>query len=370
MTTSSATLSIQGDRETFALRLRSGLTHWLRRDGLAVLAYALVTIAMTYPIAFKLGEDWLAKRDIDTNMKVWDQWWFGRVMQEHLPTDYTRDLFYPTGLDLTYHSVSWSVVALAWLLTPLLGAIDAYNVTILLAVFLTAYAGYLLLRSMVHHRAAAWLGGAVYSFAPYHIAHTGGHPDLVHLAPIPIAALMFTRALTEGRLRFALGAALALGVAALTSLYIMDFALITLALLFIFLALDRSRWRTAQFWKVVAVFGAASALALAVRLIPILRSPDALTSAIEQKYEAADKQTDLLSFVIPSHFNPNFAPYVGEIALCFVMNQKWPAYLGMVPLVLGLSALTWKEHRRRTWTWLTSSPSPTGVRTISTSTHF
>ncbi|HZY43545.1 MAG TPA: hypothetical protein VFF70_02250, partial [Anaerolineae bacterium] len=45
-------------------------------------------------------------------------------------------------------------------------------------------------------------------------AHTGGHPDLVHLAGIPIAALLFIRALTTSSIRSALGAALMLGFVA------------------------------------------------------------------------------------------------------------------------------------------------------------
>lgn len=336
----------------FPLKLRSGLAAWLRRDGLAVLLYILATAAMTYPVAFKLGEDWLAKRDIDTYVKIWDQWWFGRLVSDGLSIDHTRDLFYPTGLDLTYHSVSWSIVALARLVAPLLSETGAYNLTILGAVFLTAYGGYLLIRPMVEHRAAAWLGGAVYSFAPYHVAHTGGHPDLVHLAPIPIAVLLFIRALSDANLQAALGTAVMLAIAAFTGLYILDFALITLAPLFVYLALEQRRWRTERFWTSVAVLGIAGAAALAPRLATVLRSPDALASAIEEKYEAADKQTDLLSFAIPSHFNPIFAPYVGDIAARFKMNQKWPAYLGLVPLALTLSALTWKGRRRLTGLWL------------------
>ncbi|HZY44901.1 MAG TPA: hypothetical protein VFF70_09145, partial [Anaerolineae bacterium] len=324
---------------------------WLKRDWLVLLLYLIATIVMTYPVAFRLGGEWVASRDVDTYVKLWDQWRFGQTIHLGLPLNFTRDIFFPTGIDLTFHSTAWTVVTLAWLLSPIFGPIGAYNFTILIAVFTTAYGGYLLIRSMVDHRSAAWLGGAVYSFIPYHIAHTGGHPDLVHLAGIPIAALLFIRALTTSSIRSALGTALMLGFVALTSLYIMDFALITLVPLFIFLAFQQQRWRQRDFWKVTILFSVATAIALSVRLFPLFQSGNALSAAIEDKYEAATLQTDLLSFGVPSPFNPFFAPYVERIANQFPMNHKWPSYLGLVASVMGLSALTWKKRRGLTWMW-------------------
>ncbi len=332
-------------------KIPSCLINWLKRDGLVLLLYLIVTIVMTYPVAFRLGGDWVASRDVDTYVKLWDQWRFGQTLRFGLPLNFTRDIFFPIGIDLTFHSTAWTVVALAWLLGPIFGQIGAYNFTILIAVFTTAYGGYLLIRSMVDHRSAAWLGGAVYSFMPYHIAHTGGHPDLVHLAGIPIAVLLFIRALSTSNLRSALGAALMLGFVALTSLYIMDFALITLVPLFIFLTLQQQRWRQRNFWKVTILFSVATAIALSVRLLPLFQSGNALSAAIEDKYEAATMQTDLLSFIVPSPFNPLFEPYVAGIADQFPMNRKWPSYLGLVAIVTGLSALTWTKRRGLTWIW-------------------
>ena len=33
------------------------------------------------------------------------------------------------------------------------------------------------------------------------------------------------------------------------------------------------------------------------------------------------------------------------------MSYKWPAYLGIVPIVLCLSAITWKKRRAQIWPW-------------------
>jgi hypothetical protein len=205
----------------------------------------------------------------------------------------------------------------------------------------------------MRYRAAAWLAGAIYSYAPYHLAHSGGHPDLVHLASIPLAVLLLFAAITRPSVLAALGAALMIGLAGFTSLYIMVFALLTVGPVLVFLLIDKHRWTQARIWRIVIIFGVASLLLLAVRLVPILRDGSALTNAIESKYTAIFDQTDLLSYILPSHLNPLFAPYTSEIAASFgFMSAKWPAYLGIVPLALTVIALAWKEQRKIVLLWL------------------
>ena len=266
-----------------------------RRDGLIILLYLLATVVMTYPLIFHLDNRWLAYRDIDTYTKLWDHWWLGRTIRPGLPLNYTRDLFYPTGLDLTFHSISWTTTVLIGLVTPLLGGIAAYNFNILFAVFTSAYAAYLLILTLVKHRGAAWLGGLIFSFVPYHMAHTGGHPDLTQMAAIPLTVLFLTRALTRSSIRSALLAALMVGLVCFTGLYLFEFAVISLLPAFIYTAFTQQRWRAPRFWLILIVFGVASALLTSPRVVPLLRSPDALSSVIEEKYSAYTQQTDLIS---------------------------------------------------------------------------
>ena len=323
----------------------------LRRDWGAYLLYLMTTILMTYPIAFKLGTNWLAFRDSDTYVKLWDNWW---LTQRQLgdPAYYTNDLFYPNGLDLAYHSISWTAAWLARIFATAVDPITAYNLTILVAVFATAYGAYLLIYQLVNDRRAAWLGGAIYTFAPYHISHTGGHPDLTHLAPIPLAALFLIDAFENKRWWTAVLAAFMIMVSAYTSLYIMNFAILTIGPLFLFLLFKEKRWKDKKIWSVTAVFGLFTILFLMPRLIPIFQNPAGLSQAIEQKYVADAGQTDLLAFITPSHFNPLFQNRVSDTAHRFAMNLKWPAYLGIVPLLLTLFAATWRKHFQNVLPWL------------------
>ncbi len=333
-------------------RFKRALINWLRRDALIIALYLAVTIVMTYPLILHLDNRWLAYRDIDTYSKLWDHWWFTRTLSAGLPLNYTRDLFYPIGLDLTFHSISWTTTLLITLLAPLLGNVAAYNFNILFAVFTSAYAAYLLIRTLVQHRGAAWIGGLIFSLAPYHLAHTAGHPDLTQMAAVPLTILFFTRALTRSSIRSALVAAAMLALVCFTGLYLFEFTAISLLPAFIYTALPQKRWRAPRFWLVIGVFGLTSALLTSPRVVPLVSSPDALSSVIEEKYSAETMQTDLLAYAIPSRFNPIFAPAVEAIAARFEMNYKWPAYLGLLPILLILLAATWKKNPLVTWSWL------------------
>lgn len=330
---------------------------WIRRDWLVILLYLVATAIMTYPLAFRLDGEWLAlwgipaNWDQDSQMKVWDIWWWVNRALDGDPLFYTRDLFYPVGVDLSYHSISWTVVLLSGFMTTIMDEAVAYNVTILIAVFTTGYAAYLMIYPLVKHQAAAWLGGLIYTFAPYHIAHSVSHPDLVHLASIPLAVLLITYALTRGKEWAGLAAGFMVGIAAFTSLYIMIFALLTMVMILPWLIFDKERWREKRLWSVILVFCISSGLMLAIRLAPIFNNPDTLGEVIETKYTAASDQTDLMAYLIPSPFNPIFKPIVQGITARFRMNAKWPAYLGLIPLILTGVALTWRRRRRQVLPW-------------------
>ncbi|MBK7897193.1 MAG: hypothetical protein IPJ90_20370 [Anaerolineaceae bacterium] len=332
---------------------------WWRRDRWPLLLFLVATLLMTYPLALRLDGTWLASFDTDSYVKLWDIWWMRRVLTSGQTAYYTRELFYPGGLDLSFHSISWTVTGYALLLETFLPTLAAYNVTILTAVFTTGYAAYLLLLDLQATRLGAWLAGAIYTFAPYHLTHTGGHPDLTHLAPIPIAVLFFLRTyqrpFSPKIWRYGLVTAVSIAISAYTSLYIFDFLVLTLLVLFLFVALPDGRWRNGRFWQVTLWLGFVTAILLLPRLWPILQNSQALSTAIEQKYSATTGQTDLRALFVPSRFNPLFADWVAPVVRQFEMNRKWPAYVGLVPVLLAfvslITALRRQQQRALRFTW-------------------
>ena len=84
---------------------RHVIAAWVRRDLVAIVLYLLATILMTYPLLFRLGGEWLALRDTDTYLKLWDNWWLQHHAFDEPSLFFTESLFHPSGLDLSYHSI-------------------------------------------------------------------------------------------------------------------------------------------------------------------------------------------------------------------------------------------------------------------------
>lgn len=333
-----------------AIRFKNAIQIWFQRDALVLLFYVLVTLLMTYPLIVNLGTNWTPLQDPDVFVKLWDIHWLSNFSRDQ-SLFYTYDLFYPNGLDLSFHSISWTTVGFSAIIAPFANTITAYNITILWALFSTAYAAYLFILSLLPSRSTAWFGGLVYSFIPAHILHSNPHPDLAHLAFIPLTALLMSRALRKNEVWSAVVGTVFVALAALTSLYILIFVALTLIPVFLYLAIEKGRWRSLQFWKITVLFAFLSTLFLAPRLYPIFQSPSALSQAIEQKYSAHKTQTDPVSYITPSHFHPYANDYIKDKASEFYMNERWPAYLGIIPLLLILIALFKYPNRKMVYFW-------------------
>lgn len=325
---------------------------WLRRDWLVILLYLLATIVTTYPLIFQLGSNWMPLSS-DMYMKLWDVWWLERLNKTGQVFYYSQDLFYPVGLDLSYHPTSWTTSLLTWLFAQIIGIFSAYKVMILIAVLSSAYSAYLLTLWLTTHRIAAWFGGAVFSFAPYHLGDLKDHPDLAQMAPIPLTILFFMQALTSGSIPLAIGAGLMLGVVAWTGLYLFGFTVITLVLIFLYLGIVGNRWQQKRFWEGVVVIAVTSLILLIPRLYPVFKDTDTLAHVIDDKFTAFTAQADVLAFVIPPRSNPIFKPLTGDLSAGFAKTEsRYPSpYLGLVGLATALSAVFWRKHRNEIWIW-------------------
>lgn len=91
---------------------------------------------------------------------------------------FTHDLNFPDGVNLMWNS--WIPLP-ALLLAPItmtLGPIFSFNLLITLALTFSAWCAYLCIRRYVGRHECAIIGGLIYGFSPYFIAHAHAHPNL------------------------------------------------------------------------------------------------------------------------------------------------------------------------------------------------
>ncbi len=127
----------------------------------------------------------------------WFAWWPHAILNWTNPF-YSHALFAPRGINLAWTT---SVPGLAVAFSPLtllFGPSLSYNVAALLLPAISAWAAFLLLRYVTRSTWAALVGGYLYGFSSYAVAHQlGGHLCFTASFPAPLIALVLLRHLRD-----------------------------------------------------------------------------------------------------------------------------------------------------------------------------
>jgi hypothetical protein len=327
---------------------------WRATDLLPLLGYAMLTGLMTYPLVFHLGGTQVGGRDVDTWMKLWDNWWFEQVVFHGQQPYFTTYLFHPVGADLRFHSISWVVAALSWLFSLALGRVGGYNLVTLLTTFSCGYCAYKLIDHIFHHKTAAWLGGVVFAYFPNGFSASGVWPDFSNLEWIPLLALLLILMLETGKIRYAILSAVVMALATWTSLYIMAIAGLTAGVIVLGWLTAERGWRDRIHLFHIAVFAVLALALFAPRLTPIFGKGAAeLENVLESKSEPTNTQVDVAALMTPSLFHGAFyrIPGFSDQVRRYPQNYKQSAYLGVIPLFLAVSSL-WLTNKRWLAIWV------------------
>lgn len=172
--------------------------HTLRTHLLVLAGYTLLTVLLTYPIAFRLFSEVPGGGDAWQN--IWNLWWTKQaLLVEHTNPYHTDMLYYPQGVNLYLHTLVLTA-GLTSLPLQLLGfnLIATYNIVVLLTFVLAGYGMYLLCHYLTGNRWASFVGGIVFTFSPYHFAHLFGHMNLASLQWLPFYVLALLKAFEPG----------------------------------------------------------------------------------------------------------------------------------------------------------------------------
>ncbi|GLR66769.1 hypothetical protein GCM10010909_14490 [Acidocella aquatica] len=121
---------------------------------------------------------------------IWFFSWWPWALAHHLNPFFTQLIWQPTGLNLAWTTNVPFLALLAAPLTFLSGPVFAYNVLTLAAPALAAWAAYFLCLYVSRVPGAALLGGYLFGFSSYQMAHTGLHLNLTFTALIPCLLLL------------------------------------------------------------------------------------------------------------------------------------------------------------------------------------
>lgn len=348
----------------------------------AFLAYLLLTLLMVAPLLPHIGTTILggpvAQRDAWQN--VWNLWWVGQAVASFQNPFHSPLLYYPEGVDLHLQTLNISNGLLVLPVTALFGPTAGYNTAMVLAFALAGLGGYAFALYVSGNRAAAFVGGLLLTFSPFHITKLwDGQLEMIALQWLPFYALFLLRALQHNQRSDALFAGVFLALIGYTSwYYFLFFAIYSALFATLWLAFPQpdtklrsgiehssgekgfwykaitattGRWFMLSQLVLVAVCGV-------ILLLPVLLPAIDDVGGLGGGREGADTldflklihSADLLDFWLPNALHPLWGPAVtrlGEQLHPFV--AAWNIALGYCALGLALfgAVAAW----RVAWRW-------------------
>ncbi len=313
---------------------------------LILLAYGLLAVMMTWPVAAQLGTHLPGGGD-DLWSHQWTFWWVKQSITQGRSPFYTNLLFHPLGVSLASHNVAWLNIA-AWLpLQAIVGSNAAYSLMFIAVFALNGFSMYLLARELTSSLPAAFIGGLVYGFWPYALSHYG-HPNMIVICWVPLTLLYLRRTLQRGQKRDVLLAALFLALTGLTRWQLLIMGGVGIGLYLLYRCLGEKACRTRRTLGLLVLVGLVAGALMAPLATPVAMAyltrphPEDIFT-----HEQARGQTDLLAYVLPSRNHPLWSDAAFQIYENFVDNKVYVAFLGYTTIALALygTVRNWKQAR-------------------------
>ena len=301
---------------------------------------------MTWPLVARFGTAVLGPPG-DNLEYVWKLWWFKKALwDQRVSPLFHPGVFYPFGYPLALGETTMLHTVLGLPLTVLVGEVAAYNAMMCLSFVLSGYATYLLLRDLGCTAWAALIGGAVFAFSPYRLAHLGaGHLPLMGTAWVPLTFLSLERLVRRSSWGYALLAGLFFAFLALSSWY---YAAMIAPFVLLYLLLRvrplRDLFRAAFLVKLLGA-GLLALVVVAPAALPTL----ALASRGELGYGGSFKYIDRWSAGPLDFFWPTgmHSLWGAPVTRSYYQNiQEHQLYLGVVALALALIGLVVRRAER------------------------
>jgi hypothetical protein len=314
---------------------------------------ALSVIFFGRRLIFDRGGSYVG-HDADPSYFIWSISWWPYALSHRLNPILTHTIFVPGGTNLAWSTLIPLASVTMWPITAAFGPVVSYNLLALLAPATDAWAAYILCRYLTKSVWPAILGGYVFGFCSYLLAHIlGGHLVLVLVMPIPIALYLTARwfdGTIESRTMVWL-AGLAISAELLLSLEVFAtatmFAGLALLLSFGSTAADTRK----RIVKLLGVLGCAYGMALLIAspFLYYVYEPGHLASSIAT---AEQFSNDLLNLIVPTIVNA-----LGTLGPLPSLTRTFPAnwyernaYVGPVLIIVAIvyARHRWKESFGKT----------------------
>jgi len=299
------------------------------RDGLALLALAFLSLAMTYPLLFHLS-DHVASDLRDPFYSMWVMSWDIRAAGNGFSHFGDANIFFPHQGTLFYADALPVLAALGAPVYLLCGnLVFVYNILFLFSFVLCGGGMYLLVKHLTSSRNAAFVAALVFAFFPYHFAHLS-HLELLFLGWTPFCFLFIHRFFEMPSVKNLLGMAVFYVLQVLSCAYYGEYLTLFAGLLILYLMMKKGYGREGRFWVSMGIF----IILTAVPLFPYVYSYFKVHQRmlfVRALWEVKFFSAELQHFVAVPPFNIVWGWLTGKLGA-----HEWQLFPGLVPILLAV----------------------------------
>ena len=338
--------------QNYIKRLRTKCSE-LRVHFIVIFLFLMLTILFTYPVAFNPNA---FPGGGDIYAYLWNFWWFKKANLNFSSPYWTPYLFYPSGLDLAFATLSPLNGYISIPLQSIFNIIQIYNILWLLSFILAGYGTFLLVQYLTKNPMAGFISGLIYTFSPYHFAHALGHLNLLSIQWIPFYILFLFKTIKEQKIQNGVLAAFFLIIVGLGdytyAMYCLIFTVILI--LFYFLTDFKNFYRKEVIIRLITLF-----LIFGVGFFPFIYPLLKVLMNSPGNYMYAGGfstySADLVGFFIPTQLHPILGRLVNPIYQNFTGNiAENTVFIGYTVIFLTLVAVI-KNRSNEIKLWIISA---------------
>lgn len=197
--------------------------------------YLVLFSAITWPWITYFDSHFMTDQG-DGLQNVWNIWWINQAVTEYqqLPW-YTNFLHHPFGVTLVGQTLNPFNGFVALVLLPFIPLHQAFNTMVVFSFVVAGLTAFWLCHYFSKRYIPSLIGGAVFTFSSYHLAHAFGHMQLISLEWIPLFTLLWWMFVKKPSYKLAIGSSFSLLLVLLCDYYYFLYSLmIALAIVIYF----------------------------------------------------------------------------------------------------------------------------------------
>lgn len=329
------------------LRMSTPYSGGWKLYGIPLLFFTAFSVLMTWPLAPHVGTHVIGGAAGDNWYYVWLIGWLRKALFEYgVNPLYVPQLNSPQGWNLAYSETTLSNLLIALPPSLMVGSTFGYNFALLLSFVLSGLMMYWWVLSLTGNVAAALVGGSLFAFAPYRLAHAYGHLPLMGTQWL-VLYFWGLHSLLQKRAfhwRTAAMSGIGLGLAASSSMYYLYMSLIVSAVFILgYVLLVERRAFLRRIWWRNGLVGMLIAFPLLLGAV----GPYLQLSAQGEANHRLVGEVDVWSasptdFFLPAPVHPIWGNWILEN----FARSRWieqTVYVGAVSLMLICAPLTYRK---------------------------